>query len=81
MTARSRHVTFAPALHQETQRSQDALTHFVIPRSALPLLHGQYKPPGRIFREERGHLPGKRFAEDRGIDFMKRAAGSPYLYK
>src|SRR5260370_41868273 len=28
------------ASHQKAQRSQDALTPLVIPRSALPLLHG-----------------------------------------
>ena len=39
------------ASHHETQGSQDALTHFDIPRSALPLLHGQLKLLSRIFRE------------------------------
>src|SRR2546426_9757577 len=56
--------------HQEVQGSQDALTHLVIPRSTLPLLHGQLKPLGCIFCEERRHLAGKRCTEDRDIDFI-----------
>src|SRR6266436_5599066 len=56
--------------HQETQGSQDALTHFVIPRSTLPLFHGQFKPLGRIFCEERGHLLGELCTVGRGIDFI-----------
>ena len=56
--------------HHETQGSQDALTHFVIPRSTLPLLHGQFKPLSRIFCEERGHLAGKLFIVDCDIDFI-----------
>ena len=57
-------------LHHDTQGSQDALTHFDIPRSTLPLLHGQLKPLGRIFCEERGHLAGKLCTIDRDIDFI-----------
>src|SRR5215469_2354737 len=57
-------------LHHETQGSQDALTHFVIPRSTLPLLQGQLKSLSRIFCEERGHLPGKLCIVDRDINFI-----------
>src|SRR5689334_11890296 len=54
--------------HHETQGSQDTLTHFVIPRSTLPSLHGQFKLLGRIFCEECGHLPGQLCTVDRDID-------------
>ena len=43
--------------HHETQGSQDALAHFVIPRPILPLLFGQFKLLSCIFCEEREHLP------------------------
>src|SRR2546425_2816559 len=56
--------------HHDTQGSQDALTHFDIPRSTLPLLHGQFKSLGRIFCEERGHLLGQLCTVDRDIDFI-----------
>ncbi len=58
------------SLHQETQGSQDALAHLVKPRSALPLLHGQFEPLGRIFCEECGHLAGKLCTVDRDIDLI-----------
>jgi hypothetical protein len=57
-------------LHHEAQGSQDALTHFVIPRSTLPLLHGQFKSLGRIFCEECRHVLGKLCTIDRDIDFI-----------
>ena len=46
----------APTSHHPVQGSQDALTHLGIPRSTLPLLHGQFKPLARGFCEERRHL-------------------------
>jgi hypothetical protein len=51
-------------------RGSEALTHFVIPRSTLPLLYRQFKPLSRIFCEEYGYLSGKLCTVDRGIDFI-----------
>src|SRR5437868_5475450 len=63
--------SFAQLCHARfTGSTKPGQPHFVIPRSALPLLHGQFKLLGRIFCEERGHVLGKLCAVDRDIDFI-----------
>ena len=66
-----------PPSHQQAQGSQDTLTHFVIPRTALPLLSGQFEHLAGIFGEERRHLPGELRAVDPDIDFIVADQAQP----